>query len=182
MVTSSGTSPMQANRIRRHSMIPNHGVSSVQTASSPGTRRAYPSPPNSDRGVPNGMDIKKKPRAMSEMGSEVAGSMTCEVCGKGYKHASCLSKHRWEHSPHWSQTSKLLISKHQQVQLLEAAQILVHMNRSDSSLSTASGGDRLKVDAYNYPVVFEDEDDEPMDIQSEPKAQEEDEEMFGMDD
>jgi hypothetical protein len=91
---------------------------------------------------------------------------------------------RWEHSPHWSQTSKLLISKHQQVQLLEAAQILVHMNRSDSSLSTASAGDRIKVDGYNYPVVFEDEDDEAMmDIQSEDqKPQEEDDEMFGMDD
>lgn len=94
-----------------------------------------------------------------------------------------LSASRWEHSPHWSQTSKLLISKHQQVQLLEAAQILVHMNRSDSSLSTASAGDRMKVDGYNYPVVFEDEDDEAMDTRSEsPKIQEEDEEMFGMDD
>ena len=90
--------------------------------------------------------------------------------------------YRWEHSPHWSHTSKLLISKHQQVQLLEAAQILVHMNRSDSSLSTASAGDRIKVDGYNYPVVFEDEDD-MMDIQSDnQKLQEEDEEMFGMDD
>jgi hypothetical protein len=56
------------------------------------------------------------------------------------------------------------------------------MNRSDSSLSTASAGDRLKIDAYNYPIVFEDEDDEPMDLQSEPKSQAEDEEMFGMDD
>jgi hypothetical protein len=57
------------------------------------------------------------------------------------------------------------------------------MNRSDSSLSTASAGDRMKVDGYNYPVVFEDEDDEAMDTRSEsPKIQEEDEEMFGMDD
>jgi hypothetical protein len=56
------------------------------------------------------------------------------------------------------------------------------MNRSDSSLSTASAGDRIKVDGYNYPVVFED-DDEAMDIQSDDtKVQEEDEEMFGMDD
>jgi len=94
MATSADTSPMQSNRIRRHTMIPSHAVSSVQTASSPGTRRAYPSPPSSDRGGTNGMDIKKKPRAMSEMASEIAGSMTCEVCGKGYKHASCLSKHR----------------------------------------------------------------------------------------
>src|SRR5579871_1189388 len=100
----------------------------------------------------------------------------------GNFHSTRFLMDRWEHSPHWSQTSKLLISKHQQVQLLEAAQILLHMNLSDSSLSTASGGDRIKVDGYNYPVVFEDEDDEPMDIQSEPKSQAEDEEMFGMDD
>lgn len=93
-----------------------------------------------------------------------------------------LIPYRWEHSPHWSQTSKLLISKHQQVQLLEAAQILVYMNRSDSSLSTQSAGDRFKVEGYNYPVVFEDEDD-MMDVQSNEgqKRQEEDEEMFGMD-
>jgi hypothetical protein len=66
------------------------------------------------------------------------------------------------------------------VQLLEAAQILVHMNRSDSSLSTISASDRIKAEGYNYPVVFEDEDDEPMDIH--PKLPEEDEEMFGMED
>jgi ubiquitin C-terminal hydrolase len=41
-----------------------------------------------------GVDIKKKPRAMSEMASE-SGSMICETCGKGYKHASCLSKHKY---------------------------------------------------------------------------------------
>lgn len=35
---------------------------------------------------------------------------------------------RWEHTPEWSYTSKLLISKHQQVQLLEAATVLVGMN------------------------------------------------------
>src|ERR1700733_12705749 len=107
----------------------------------------------------------------------------CRSIGMKYHEFTMLTG-RWEHSPHWSQTSKLLISKHQQVQLLEAAQILVHMNRSDSSLSTASAGDRMKVDGYNYPVVFEDEDDEAMDTRSEsPKIQiqEEDEEMFGMD-
>ena len=36
---------------------------------------------------------------------------------------------RWEHTPEWSYTSKLLISKHQQVQLLEAASVLVTMNQ-----------------------------------------------------
>jgi hypothetical protein len=54
---------------------------------------------------------------------------------------------RWEHDPAWSITSKLLISKHQQVQLLEAASVLVNMNideeperspEADSELSTGS--------------------------------------------
>ncbi|KAH6687146.1 hypothetical protein F5X68DRAFT_206869 [Plectosphaerella plurivora] len=54
--------------------------------------------------------------------------LRCDKCGKGYKHSSCLTKHLWEHTPEWSYTSKLLISKHQQVQLLEAASVLVAMN------------------------------------------------------
>ncbi|KAF4555510.1 Hypothetical protein D9617_2g054710 [Elsinoe fawcettii] len=52
----------------------------------------------------------------------------------------------WEHTPEWAITSKLLISKHQQVQLLEAASVLVAMNQdgpeaaksSDSEVSYAS--------------------------------------------
>lgn len=53
----------------------------------------------------------------------------------------------WEHTPEWQYTSKLLISKHQQVQLLEAASVLVAMNTdaaqgdaklSDSDHSSAS--------------------------------------------
>lgn len=45
---------------------------------------------------------------------------------------------RWEHTPEWSYTSKLLISKHQQVQLLEAASVLVTMNdvEKDSAVAT----------------------------------------------
>jgi hypothetical protein len=63
-------------------------------------------------------------------GKKVNGNdLKCEKCGKGYKHSSCLTKHLWEHTPEWSYTSKLLISKHQQVQLLEAASVLVAMNQ-----------------------------------------------------
>jgi len=40
---------------------------------------------------------------------------------------------RWEHDPAWAYTSKLLISKHQQVQLLEAASVLVTMNVDGST-------------------------------------------------
>ncbi|KAI0024740.1 hypothetical protein F4780DRAFT_768704 [Xylariomycetidae sp. FL0641] len=58
--------------------------------------------------------------------------LRCDKCGKGYKHSSCLTKHLWEHTPEWSYTSKLLISKHQQVQLLEAASVLVAMNNNPS--------------------------------------------------
>lgn len=51
----------------------------------------------------------------------------------------------WEHTPEWQYTSKLLISKHQQVQLLEAASVLVAMNQdgtdSDHSSPPASGSD-----------------------------------------
>ncbi|KAK5990016.1 hypothetical protein PT974_08279 [Cladobotryum mycophilum] len=60
----------------------------------------------------------------------------CETCGKGYKHSSCLTKHLWEHTPEWSYTSKLLISKHQQVQLLEAASVLVAMNGNPQERSS----------------------------------------------
>ncbi|EGV64019.1 hypothetical protein PSN45_003902 [Yamadazyma tenuis] len=57
--------------------------------------------------------------------------LKCEACGKGYKHISSLAKHLWEHTPEWNVTKKLLISKHQQVQLLEAASILVGMTDKD---------------------------------------------------
>ncbi|KAF4973242.1 hypothetical protein FSARC_397 [Fusarium sarcochroum] len=85
----------------------------------------------------------------------------CDKCGKGYKHSSCLTKHLlvpllpltcprysksylkmravfgvWEHTPEWALTSKLLISKHQQVQLLEAASVLINMNGVESNGDT----------------------------------------------
>lgn len=64
--------------------------------------------------------------------------LKCQACGKGYKHVSSLAKHLWEHTPEWNMTSKLLISKHQQVQLLEAASILVSMNEEDEDANSTA--------------------------------------------
>ncbi|KAH6912916.1 hypothetical protein BKA70DRAFT_1531541 [Coprinopsis sp. MPI-PUGE-AT-0042] len=69
----------------------------------------------------------------------------CETCSKIYKHPSCLIKHRWEHTPHWREASKFVLSKHQQVQLLEAAAILSHMS------PTVSGGRSLPDDRSLWP-------------------------------
>jgi len=70
-----------------------------------------------------------------------ANDLKCDKCGKEYKHSSCLSKHLWEHTPEWSYTSKLLISKHQQVQLLEAASVLVTMNQDACTTPPLSARD-----------------------------------------
>ncbi|KAJ7202048.1 hypothetical protein GGX14DRAFT_654591 [Mycena pura] len=68
----------------------------------------------------------------------------CETCSKIYRHPSCLIKHRWEHTPHWRALASLphsaggagVLSKHAQVQLLEAAAILSHLDpASDTGTS-----------------------------------------------
>ncbi|KAI6246399.1 hypothetical protein HI914_05332 [Erysiphe necator] len=65
-----------------------------------------------------------------------SSELKCDKCGKEYKHSSCLSKHLWEHTPEWSYTSKLLISKHQQVQLLEAASVLLTMTQDAAKITS----------------------------------------------
>ncbi|KAJ2504505.1 hypothetical protein GGI11_007339 [Coemansia sp. RSA 2049] len=52
---------------------------------------------------------------------------SCRVCGKQYKHRSCLNKHLWEHHDAWEACLKYNLTKHQQVQMMEAAQVLVDM-------------------------------------------------------
>ena len=63
----------------------------------------------------------------------------CESCAKVYRHPNCLNKHRWEHTRQWREASKFVLSKHQQVQLLEAATILSYMG---SKASTSLPDDR----------------------------------------
>ncbi|KAF9531426.1 hypothetical protein CPB83DRAFT_833554 [Crepidotus variabilis] len=58
----------------------------------------------------------------------------CESCSKIYRHPNCLNKHRWEHTRQWREASKFVLSKHQQVQLLEAATILSFMGDGATSL------------------------------------------------
>ncbi|GAA5814449.1 hypothetical protein MFLAVUS_007945 [Mucor flavus] len=69
---------------------------------------------------------RRKSRGLSE---SFNGQYRCNDCGKSYKHPNCLQKHRWEHSEEWEVTKKLSLTKHQQVQMLEAAAILVGMDR-----------------------------------------------------
>lgn len=106
--------------------------------------------------VDDGFSVSGSPPASTESKAGVTGVVTrngkkrgtiftCESCSKVYRHPSCLIKHRWEHTPHWREASKFLLSKHQQVQLMEAAAILSHLTPS------ASGGSSLPDDRSLWP-------------------------------
>ncbi|KAF9925467.1 hypothetical protein FBU30_004747 [Linnemannia zychae] len=69
----------------------------------------------------------------STVEEEQSDASKCPDCGKVYKHAASLQKHRWEHSIYWKPAAKFLLSKHQQVQLMEAAAILLGMDESRQS-------------------------------------------------
>ena len=87
-------------------------------------------------------------------------ALQCDVCGKVYKHRNCLSKHMWEHHESWEHTRKVCQTKHQQVQLLEAAQVLTEIisgvvrNRlgynptNPNSQNSGSGSDYEETDEY----------------------------------
>ena len=87
-----------------------------------------------------------------------AGEFSCETCGRvatspgssplsslsstplsHSHHPNCLVKHRWEHNPYWSEASQFLLSKHQQVQLTEAAGILTRGRSLPTGLSGPDG-------------------------------------------
>ncbi|CAO3593305.1 unnamed protein product [Absidia cylindrospora] len=77
---------------------------------------------------------------------------SCHECGKIYKHPSCLYKHLWEHSEGWELTSKLPLTKHQQVQILEAATILVGM----STKTTTTTNNNSLLDIQNVYRPYDD--------------------------
>ncbi|KAG0745400.1 hypothetical protein G6F57_001911 [Rhizopus arrhizus] len=112
--------------------------------------------------------FKRKGRGLSE--SYNNGQYRCNDCGKSYKHPNCLQKHRWEHSEEWELTKKLPLTKHQQVQMLEAAAILIGMDRRAKSLS-------------EYHHEEEEEEEEEIDVfRVDEEEDEEDEESIVIDD
>ncbi|KAI9708004.1 MAG: hypothetical protein M1820_004423 [Bogoriella megaspora] len=100
-----------------------------------------------------------------------SGELKCETCGKAYKHSSCLTKHLWEHTPEWSITSKLLISKHQQVQLLEAASVLVQMNQDGTIMNEPVINDNSSASPAASGSSDPNEDDDYSSIATSPPAQ-----------
>ncbi|KAK9472414.1 uncharacterized protein V1510DRAFT_130473 [Dipodascopsis tothii] len=155
--------------------------SSVTTApySIPGARSsAYPSPPSSVSSSMGSSYTRKMlvaRRASEGESGRLKEELKCEKCGKGYKHISCLTKHQWEHTPEWTVTSKLLMSKHQQVQLLEAASILVSMTDEEvpSSQGYSSSSDIMLFDEDSIDEMDKDDDDD------EDVGFNEDDEIFG---
>ncbi|KAI0075614.1 hypothetical protein K474DRAFT_1685243 [Panus rudis PR-1116 ss-1] len=73
-------------------------------------------------------------------GISIKNTGTGKKRGTIFKCESCS-----KHSPHWREASKFLLSKHQQVQLLEAAAILSHISPS------ATGGTSLPEDRALWP-------------------------------
>ncbi|KAN0125870.1 hypothetical protein V8E52_001077 [Russula decolorans] len=135
--TNSNQTPTIPVAIPVFSATTTNGVSSsipIEDASS--VSGTPPPPTDSKAGVMGGAARNGKKRGTT---------FTCESCSKVYRHPSCLVKHRWEHTPHWREASKFLLSKHQQVQLMEAAAILSHLTPS------ASGGSSLPDDRSLWP-------------------------------
>ncbi|KAI8647122.1 hypothetical protein BD408DRAFT_409240 [Parasitella parasitica] len=94
-------------------------------------------------------------RGLSE---SFSGQYRCNDCGKSYKHPNCLQKHRWEHSEEWELTKKLPLTKHQQVQMLEAAAILIGMDRIRSDVKKEQGKEQDEI------IVVEEDEEVDVDL------------------
>ncbi|KAI7859875.1 hypothetical protein BDC45DRAFT_495208 [Circinella umbellata] len=136
-------SSFQQLQYRRHSTRPEslaHSPASVATAAATG-----------------GRTIRQRRQSESSTLNGRKANYRCDDCGKVYKHPNCLSKHRWEHSDQWELTSKLLLTKHQQVQMLEAAAILVGM---DLSRQDQQGQEQDQQRLHIETSYLEEEDEE----------------------
>lgn len=119
----------------RPSLVPPTALS-VSSSSRP-----TPAPISISQSVPASATVQIKPIIIDSKTKKRGMDYKCESCSKVYRHPSCLIKHRWEHTPHWREASKFVLSKHQQVQLLEAAAILSHLS-PNSSTGTSLPEDR----------------------------------------
>ncbi|KAF9344485.1 hypothetical protein BGX34_005621, partial [Mortierella sp. NVP85] len=97
-------------------------------------QNAQPRAAVTDEEEENESETNSTRRARGQQGvtaeDEGADSSKCPDCGKLYKHATSLLKHRWEHSAYWKPATKFLLSKHQQVQMMEAAAILLGIDEA----------------------------------------------------
>ncbi|KAK4509154.1 uncharacterized protein ATC70_007504 [Mucor velutinosus] len=102
-------------------------TSSSSSSSSGSLKRLLPFTSDDD----DHSDMENSSKATEKKRKKPALSDThrCDECGKLYKHLKSLFKHQWEHSEYWEASSKLSLTKHQQVQLLEAASILTGMKK-----------------------------------------------------
>ncbi|PLW10624.1 hypothetical protein PCANC_01130 [Puccinia coronata f. sp. avenae] len=111
-----------------------------------------PAPPNN-----NSSSTNNNRREQAKTGQ----LFKCEKCLKVYRHPQCLVKHRWEHTEYWADASKLMLSKHQQVQMLEAAAILAAPSGSlpesrslwPAAVSSSEAG-LLGSDQVNLEVIY----------------------------
>ncbi|KAG0250529.1 hypothetical protein BG011_008267 [Mortierella polycephala] len=74
--------------------------------------------------------VRANSQLSTAAGDEGTDVSKCPDCDKVYKHGTSLWKHRWEHSVYWKSATKFMLSKHQQVQMMEAAAILLGMDES----------------------------------------------------
>ncbi|KAG0165221.1 hypothetical protein DFQ28_007104 [Apophysomyces sp. BC1034] len=161
--TIDHSSPIPIHSLRRPSHSPRPespllGPVSTATAAGTGGRTIRHRRPS---------EVARKSRVLSESPKTNNQNHRCEECGKVYKHPNCLSKHRWEHSEEWELTSKLLLTKHQQVQMLEAAAILVSMDAKRQSEEDQVEGDGHDQEGGGDDISIDmDQDDDRLSIAS----------------
>ncbi|RUS16156.1 hypothetical protein BC938DRAFT_476685 [Jimgerdemannia flammicorona] len=116
----------------------NHTLASVQVPPATTSANYTTTPPATPSIAPNlsrrrsscssqSSTSSSDPSSASSMSSTGQHMHACDECGKSYKHATCLTKHKWEHSSDWKEVEMLDLNKHQQVQVMEAAQILIEI-------------------------------------------------------
>ncbi|KAI9007198.1 hypothetical protein BC832DRAFT_434271 [Gaertneriomyces semiglobifer] len=116
---AGSTSSSRANARRRSS------TSALGATPASGRRRKRSNTDSQGSSDESMKEANGEQQSNATSASKSTKTYKCETCGKVYKHPNCLLKHKWEHTEHWKEAAKFSLSKHQQVQLLEAASILV---------------------------------------------------------